>query len=186
MSNDWKKQLVELSKNEEFQKKQTEIAEKFKGDEAAMKEEIVKLLAEHGIVEPEEGFKASVKELSDDELGAVAGGSVGSFSYIECGSGVHYNGEVGSYPNPKAKDLGMSPIGHYQTSSDPLFTKGMSDEQKSETRGLSKGADDSWVYFNGEEFRTSKGTKSTRFLYDTVIALKYKIKEMAKEVMEDD
>ena len=74
MSNDWKKQLVELSKNEEFQKKQTEIAEKFKGDEAAMKEEIVKLLAEHGIVEPEEGFKASVKELSDDELNAVAGG----------------------------------------------------------------------------------------------------------------
>ncbi len=74
MSNDWKKQLVELSKNEEFQKKQAEIAEKFKGDEATMKEEITKLLEKYGIVEPEEGFKAPVKELSDDELGAVAGG----------------------------------------------------------------------------------------------------------------
>ncbi len=74
MSNDWKKQLAELSKNEEFQKKQKEIAEKFKDNEAAMKEESIKLLAEYGITEPEGGFKAPVKELSDDELGAVAGG----------------------------------------------------------------------------------------------------------------
>ena len=75
MSNDWKKQLAELSKNEEFQEKQKEIAEKFKDNEAAMKEEIVKLLMEYGITAPEEGFNAPAKELSDDELGAVAGGN---------------------------------------------------------------------------------------------------------------
>lgn len=74
MSNDWKKQLAELSKNEEFQKKQNEIAEKFKDDEATIKEEITKLMAEYGITEPEGGFVAQAKELSDEELGAVSGG----------------------------------------------------------------------------------------------------------------
>ncbi len=94
MSNDWKKQLAELSKNEEFQKKQSKIVEKFKDDEATIKAEITKLMAEYGVTEPEGGFMAPIKELSDDELGAVAGGKgyfIGGTCFCFMGGG----GEAG-------------------------------------------------------------------------------------------
>ena len=82
MNNDWKTQLAELCKDEEFQQKQTELAEKYKDDEAALKSEIIKLMAEYGVTEPEEGFVTPASELSDEELSAVAGGQ--SMELAEC------------------------------------------------------------------------------------------------------
>ena len=82
MNNDWKTQLAELCKDEEFQQKQTELAEKYKDDEAALKSEIIKLMAEYGVTEPEEGFVTPASELSDEELSAVAGGR--SLESAEC------------------------------------------------------------------------------------------------------
>ena len=93
MNNDWKTQLAELCKDEEFQQKQTELAEKYKDDEAALKSEIIKLMAEYGVTEPEEGFVTPARELSDEELSAVAGGR--SMESAECRCTFGGGGEAG-------------------------------------------------------------------------------------------
>ena len=93
MNNDWKTQLVEISQNEEFQKKQTELAEKYKDDEAALKSEIIKLMAEYGVTEPEEGFVTPARELSDEELSAVAGGQ--NLESVQCSCLLGGGGEAG-------------------------------------------------------------------------------------------
>lgn len=81
--------------------------------------------------------------------------------FIEFGAGVHYNGSVGTSPNPKGEERGYT-IGSY---------------------GLGKGSQDSWIYKapTGEWVR-SYGTEATMPVYSASQEIRDKIKETAKRV----
>lgn len=82
--------------------------------------------------------------------------------FIEFGSGIHYNGAVGSSPHPKGQQMGYT-IGSY---------------------GKGQGANDSWVYFNEEHgrFETSQGTKAAMPMYNAEVEIRKAIKSVAKKV----
>lgn len=81
--------------------------------------------------------------------------------FIEFGAGVHYNGGVGTSPNPKGQELGYT-IGSY---------------------GQGKGAQDSWTYEapTGEWIR-SYGTEATMPVYMASKEIRTRIKEIARLV----
>lgn len=82
--------------------------------------------------------------------------------FIEFGAGVHYNGEVGTSPNPKGEKMKMT-IGSY---------------------GKGQGANDSWVYFSEEDgrFKTSHGTKASMPMYNAGVKIRQEVIQIAKEV----
>lgn len=81
--------------------------------------------------------------------------------FIEFGSGVHYNGAVGSSPHPKGQELGYT-IGSY---------------------GQGNGRKDTWGYYkdNGDLVLTH-GTKATMPIQSAIDAIEQQMTEIAKEV----
>ena len=81
--------------------------------------------------------------------------------FIEFGAGVHYNGNLGSSPNPKASQFGYS-IGGY---------------------GEGRGKNDSWQYVAPSgEFVKSYGTQATMTMYSADLEIIKNIKKVAREV----
>lgn len=82
-------------------------------------------------------------------------------AFVEFGAGVHYNGSVGSSPNPNGQKFGFT-IGSY---------------------GKGQGANDSWVYYDEEsgKFKTSHGTKAAMPMY---YAHKYMCENFARVAKE--
>lgn len=94
----------------------------------------------------------------------VAGGNA---IWIEFGTGVTYNGAVGSSPHPKGEEFGYL-IGEY---------------------GKGHGADeDGWWYWDESEgkYRHTFGIASNPFLYNTAQELKRIAPDLAKEVIKFD
>lgn len=101
--------------------------------------------------------------VSDNELVVRASGQ--SILFIEFGSGIHYNGAVGSSPHPKGVEFGYT-IGSY---------------------GKGNGAKDYWHYKNSlGNWRTTHGTKSTPAMYDASKEMRKQITKIAKKVFKND
>ena len=83
-------------------------------------------------------------------------------AFIEFGAGVHYNGSAGQSPNPFGAKLGYT-IGSY---------------------GLGQGVNDSWVYYDENEFRykTSQGTKAAMPMAKADEEIRREFIRTAKEV----
>lgn len=81
--------------------------------------------------------------------------------FIEFGSGIHYNGSVGSSPHPKGQEFGYT-IGSY---------------------GQGKGANDYWFYYadTGESVM-SRGTEATMPVYKASMEIIQNIRQIAREV----
>jgi len=94
----------------------------------------------------------------------VAGGAA---VWIEFGTGVRYNGAVGSYAHEKAAELGMSPIGCY---------------------GQGNGANENGWWYIGEDGKRHHtfGIASTPFMYNTSKELRRELKDIAKDVFRID
>lgn len=92
----------------------------------------------------------------------VAGGNA---IWIEFGTGVTYNGDVGSYPNPLAESVGMTGIGTY---------------------GQGKGANPyGWFYYDETgKLRHTHGIKAQMFMYNTIQTLIKEFPDMAREVFD--
>jgi len=85
-------------------------------------------------------------------------------AFIEFGAGVHFNGSVGSSPNPFGQKFGMT-IGSY---------------------GKGQGANDSWVYYDADRgrFVTTHGTKAAMPMYYADQEILNQITNIAREVFE--
>jgi hypothetical protein len=94
----------------------------------------------------------------------VAGGNA---VWIEFGTGVRYNGAVGSYAHEKAAELGMSPIGCY---------------------GQGNGANENGWWYIGKDGKRHHtfGIASTPFMYNTSKELRRELKDIAKDVFRID
>lgn len=100
-------------------------------------------------------------EFVQDNIAIIRAG--GDAIWLEFGSGVHYNGAKGSMPHPKAQDVeGIVPIGTY---------------------GLGKGANDYWIYYDGEKFKTSHGTQCTQFMYRALLKVQEDIPQIIGELI---
>ncbi len=86
--------------------------------------------------------------------------------YIEFGAGVHFNGSVGSYPNPLAKNLDfISAIGTY---------------------GQGHGSQDMWVYKDSHgEKQWTYGTPADMPMYKAVKSATDDIERIARGVFSD-
>ena len=81
--------------------------------------------------------------------------------FIEFGSGIYYNGLVGTSLNPKGKELGYT-IGSY---------------------GKGKGKQNTWGYYSDSgELVLSHGTQATMPMYKASLEIKQKTIQIAKEV----
>lgn len=81
--------------------------------------------------------------------------------FIEFGSGIHFNGSVGSSPHPKGSEYGYT-IGSY---------------------GMGNGAKDFWYYPVGDgTYKRSYGTKATMPVYMAGNEMADKVVRIAKEV----
>lgn len=81
--------------------------------------------------------------------------------FIEFGSGVHYNGAVGTSPHPQGEEFGYT-IGSY---------------------GKGQGKNDSWIYMSESgEWVRSHGTQATMPVYKASVEIMQNIRKIAKEV----
>lgn len=82
--------------------------------------------------------------------------------FIEYGAGIHYNGAVGTSPNPNGQKFGYT-IGSY---------------------GKGRGAEDSWTYYDEEKggFRRSHGTKAAMPMYNAETEIRKQVDAIAKKV----
>jgi len=88
----------------------------------------------------------------------VAGGNA---IWLEFGTGVRYNGAVGSSPHPKGQELGMK-IGEY---------------------GKGKGANpNGWWYYDGEDIKHTYGVQANMFMWHTARELERVAPELARSV----
>ena len=87
----------------------------------------------------------SIGYRTEDGKGVIFAG--GNAVWIEFGAGVARNGPAGSYPHPKAAELGMSAIGTY---------------------GEGHGADPAgWYYYEGGEWHHTRGIEANMFMFKT-------------------
>ena len=90
----------------------------------------------------------------------------GAAVWLEFGTGVAHNGFVGSYPHPKAQELGMDAIGTY---------------------GKGHGADpNGWWYPDGGKYKHTFGVKSVKFMYHASQDMRRELLDIAKEVFASD
>ena len=90
----------------------------------------------------------------------------GNAVWIEFGTGVTHNGDVGSYPHPLAQDLGMDAIGTY---------------------GKGHGASRyGWWYPDGGTYKHTFGIKSVQFMYRASQDMRRELIDIAKEVFAND
>lgn len=80
--------------------------------------------------------------------------------WIEFGAGVHYNGAVGSSPNPYGAELGFA-IGGY---------------------GKGNGRKEKWGFYENGELKITRGTPATMPMARAVTALLTEFPRIAKEV----
>ena len=81
--------------------------------------------------------------------------------FIEFGAGIHYNGAVGTSPNPFGEKMGYT-IGSY---------------------GKGKGANDYWRYLDESgRWKTSHGTQASMPMYKADMEIRSKFLSIAKEV----
>ena len=80
--------------------------------------------------------------------------------WIEFGAGVHYNGAVGSSPNPYGAELGFT-IGGY---------------------GKGNGRKEKWGFYENGELKITRGTPATMPMARAVTALLTEFPRIAKEV----
>ena len=81
-------------------------------------------------------------------------------TFVEFGAGVSLNGHLGSSPHPRGAELGMT-IGDY---------------------GKGYGQYTSWGYKDIDGLHVTRGVKSQKPLYETLLETKGKVGEIAKEV----
>ncbi len=83
--------------------------------------------------------------------------------WIEFGTGVYRNGSVGSYPHPKAQELGMNAIGTY---------------------GYGLGANPNGWFYKGADGKKhhTRGIQCNPFMYQASQDMRRELFEMAKEV----
>lgn len=136
-------------------------------------EEFVKRLGEVGIPVIHENIAAAAGDSDKTHDAYIKINSFGDYSqatlivsgkdllFIEFGAGVHYNGAVGSSPNPMGASKGYT-IGSY---------------------GKGNGSKDSWYYYadTGELVR-SQGTQATMPVYKAGVEMRQKMLKIAKEV----
>lgn len=136
-------------------------------------EEFVKMLGEVGIPVIHENIAAAAGDSDKTHDAYIKINSFGDYSqatlivsgkdllFIEFGAGVHYNGAVGSNPNPMGASKGYT-IGSY---------------------GKGNGSKDSWYYYadTGELVR-SQGTQATMPVYKAGVEMRQKMLKIAKEV----
>jgi hypothetical protein len=149
-------------------------------------EEVVRRLAEIGLEEAEKNIsKAGIKYTRTKNGGLIQSGSdvehnsdikinrYGNYSqaqltvqgrdimFIEFGAGVHYNGAVGTSPNPKGEEMGMT-IGSY---------------------GYGQGKNDVWAYHAEQgELVITYGTKATMPMYRASLRIQKEAEKVIKEV----
>ena len=137
-------------------------------------EKLLDELGKVGIRTIDEKISNIVGDSNPDHYAYVKINSFGTYSratiilqgqdilFIEFGAGIHYNGSVGSSPNPKGQEMGYT-IGSY---------------------GKGHGAEDSWGYFNEEHgrFETSHGTKAAMPMYNADVEIRKALKSVAKKV----
>ena len=103
-------------------------------------------------------------EPGNDSTLVIAHGS--DAVWIEFGAGVHYNGGVGSYPNPLAASAGMVAIGTY---------------------GKGNGAKEVWGYLDDDgKVHLTRGTPASMPLYKALLEVSRDIVQIAREVFADD
>ena len=104
------------------------------------------------------------KESGEGSTLVVAHGS--DAVWIEFGAGVHYNGSVGSYPNPWGLNAGMAAIGTY---------------------GEGNGAKEVWGYLGSDgKIHLTRGTPASMPLYKAVQSVSRDIVKIAREVFASD
>ena len=91
----------------------------------------------------------------------------GNAVWIEFGTGVYRNGSVGSYPHPKAQELGMYAIGTY---------------------GYGYGANPEGWFYRGADGKKhfTQGIQCNPFMYNAAQDIRRELLDMAKEVFKSD
>lgn len=101
----------------------------------------------------------SVVGYRNGNVGVIVAG--GNALWLEFGTGVRYNGSVGSSPHPEGAKNGML-IGTY---------------------GKGQGANpNGWWYYDGGKLRHTYGIKAQMFMYKTVRELEQTFPDMVREV----
>ena len=125
------------------------------GFSAAMADDIVETGPRSAVVD------VSIQHENETTLYVIASGSDAVF--VEFGAGVHYNGQVGSSPNPKGAELGFT-IGTY---------------------GFGSGAKDTWAFFDGQTLH-SRGTPAKMPMYLSSLEARNELERMAREAFSND
>ena len=109
------------------------------------------------------GSLASISGYRNGNRGVIVAG--GNAIWLEFGTGVYYNGSVGSFPNPLGPSTpGVVGIGQY---------------------GEGHGAQPyGWWYNDGGEWKHTMGIPAQMFMYGTIQELKRRFPEMARKVFE--
>lgn len=102
--------------------------------------------------------KVDVNEESGDVTVVVAHGD--DAVWVEFGTGVHYNGNVGNSPNPLGGKLGLT-IGSY---------------------GQRNGQYDVWRYYENGEIYSTHGVPATMPMYNSAMDVINRINSIAQEV----
>lgn len=107
----------------------------------------------------------SIQFTQNVNIGVISVG--GAAVWIEFGTGVYRNGSVGSYPHPKAQELGMYAIGTY---------------------GYGYGANPEGWFYRGADGKKhfTRGVQCNPFMYNAAQDIRRELLDMAKEVFKSD
>ena len=155
------KEIKEYQKDIEKKSKELrhEIAEELKKEiEKIVRSSMVDDLVDGGYKTP--NVTVSYRDHGENTTVVAAIGS--DIVWIEFGAGVHYNGGVGTKPNPYANEVpGIVGIGEY---------------------GQGRGAQDKWVFSDGDGSHWTYGTKATMPMYNATKNVLRNIEDIARRV----
>lgn len=168
------KQVISMELTEQGIAKAIAEVEQYKKEIQAKENLLRAKVAEFLRVEAQNGFNGAVV---DDVIGepriasvTVTANTTGNPAiviadgqdavWVEFGAGVHYNGAVGSSPNPYGSKLGFT-IGSF---------------------GKGNGARETWGYFEEGELRLTRGTLAKMPMANAITALCNEFPKLAREV----